>query len=1596
MRSPNGGECLRAGDDVLITWAREGEVGDEVVLEYNTDGSTGDFPLPIGDGPVENSGSFTWSIPHDLSPTCRLRIRSVGRPLFDISDGLFSIENRCAIRALIWVPYVPTGAEQVIGVLQAIAQHEPDFEPSFSTVDTPEALRGDLEGKDAMVIPRQKRGHLVDFDELGRTLAPVLREFIASGGALVVCQQTSRVEPFLLATGLLEFTRQEVGTRLCEVIDPFHPLARGIRSNFGGPISTSWYDIPSTGVDRVVHVGEGQTVVAARGLGFGRLSFLGYDYYNFNDDTARILANGLRVVLPDAGIRLTSPNPGEAFQAGQQVPIRWFALGEARGPVALYYGTEGRDGDITTFITEEETEEDGRGTFFWTAPTPPEGEIFLEVHLRVESQDVPEYSDTSEEAIYVVRPLTIETDVLPEANVGLEYEALIRILGGVPPYKFSVDQLPTGLVLESPEGLDPRIIGVPQTECPNCEVFVHVEDSIGLETEKYLPLSVVTRGIRILEPDEGELLLFGSPFQISWRTTGLVGETATLSYNLTGDESEFPRLIASSVSLAEGSHVWSVPGVTTETARLKIESEQYSEIATVSELFSIVGPTIRVSIPNGGECWQPGSIKRVRWRSVGNNIGTIRLEYNTDGSPDEFPHVVAENLPNTGEYIWVVPDSVSASVQIRATFENAPDIAAVSDDVFSIGPDCGLRIAIWRPCPVSDEVESNIVQAIEERVAELETVWTVTRDPSRLEPLLINRDALVVPLMSICQTLEYENLGSSFESVLTEYVGAGGVVVFCAPSSFSSRVMAGLGLLDRLRLVTSRGGLPSRVTHYMHPIVTGVPLDFEGPFSTSAYTFFGSDFEMVVEGEGASVVAALDQGLGRWVVLGFNFVTTNEPSARLLTNSVQMRAIPDGLRIISPRPGQVFSSGDVIPIEWVARGERSGLVSVRYNRTGALDSFPLKLAQVESASDGGSMTWGAPAPPPGEHLTMAFQVSWVEEPEVRATSEGPFFVTERSLVIETEELPAGRLNDEYTGAITVSGGVPPYSFDATPLPSGLFLTRPDGMEPTAPIRGVPLETVTDHVFWVQVTGALGSVAEATYLMKVLPSRLILLTPGGAEFLLAGSTYEVTWEIRGNVGETVRVEYNLTGASGSDEFDHVATEAAPAGEPFLWTVPETLSEHCRMRIRSNEYDQESLSARTFAITGPGITCLFPNGSEALDTGSTRTIRWRSLGNPGERVDIDLLLDGTVEGERIPVAVDVPDTGTYSWTVPDVECENCSVLVRSTVDLSLIDESDEPFVIRFNNPVRGLIWIPFTSHERLEVRGAVAAITNYEFDFDWRLSSTRDPELLRRELLSKETFLMVQQERHPEVSFGARGREMGPVLEEFAERGGTVVILKQQGGAREFLPATGLLEATEVAGELDVECQVAFPEHPVVNLVPSTFRPGAATSWYDILDEDADVFVTYEGSPVVAGRDIGDGRVVLVGFDYRDYTPDAARLLANAARMVRFTERTPFVRGDANADGRINIIDPVFILNYLFRNGQEPVCLDAADVDDSASVGSTRFPITLHDAISLLRWLFLGDRPPLAPSPLSADAIVLSCGFEARERDGLDCEAYWLCE
>jgi len=87
---------------------------------------------------------------------------------------------------------------------------------------------------------------------------------------------------------------------------------------------------------------------------------------------------------------------------------------------------------------------------------------------------------------------------------------------------------------------------------------------------------------------------------------------------------------------------------------------------------------------------------------------------------------------------------------------------------------------------------------------------------------------------------------------------------------------------------------------------------------------------------------------------------------------------------------------------------------------------------------------------------------------------------------------------------------------------------------------------------------------------------------------------------------------------------------------------------------------------------------------------------------------------------------------------------------------------------------------------------------------------------------------------------------------------------------------------------------------------------------------------------------------------------------------------FRRGDANADGAIDLSDAVATLSDLFLGTRNVPCQKAADANGDGSVD-------ISDAVFILSYLFLGSKAPSEP---------VGCGTDPTS-DELTCESFEAC-
>ncbi len=76
------------------------------------------------------------------------------------------------------------------------------------------------------------------------------------------------------------------------------------------------------------------------------------------------------------------------------------------------------------------------------------------------------------------------------------------------------------------------------------------------------------------------------------------------------------------------------------------------------------------------------------------------------------------------------------------------------------------------------------------------------------------------------------------------------------------------------------------------------------------------------------------------------------------------------------------------------------------------------------------------------------------------------------------------------------------------------------------------------------------------------------------------------------------------------------------------------------------------------------------------------------------------------------------------------------------------------------------------------------------------------------------------------------------------------------------------------------------------------------------------------------------------------------------MAGYVGATFVQRGDVNANGVINAADVVYLINYLYIGGPEPIPLETGDPNCNGLINAA-------DVVYLINYLYIGGPPPCDP-------------------------------
>ncbi len=224
-----------------------------------------------------------------------------------------------------------------------------------------------------------------------------------------------------------------------------------------------------------------------------------------------------------------------------------------------------------------------------------------------------------------------------------------------------------------------------------------IDTSIYAESDEFkLSCSTCPIYFQITSPSGGEIWEIGSSQEIKWETNSAIMDNLAseqIKIDLYKSNIYFSTIADNIENF--GLHPWTVANIDglEQATNYKIRISSISEPEKYGESYDNFalkqGPFIKVTSPNGGETWAPGSSHNITWTSA--NLSNTRVKINlyrsssADGSY-AYNYTIDSSESNDGSYTWNISSSLSTTKYYKIRIEDYNDSSTYdeSDASFNI------------------------------------------------------------------------------------------------------------------------------------------------------------------------------------------------------------------------------------------------------------------------------------------------------------------------------------------------------------------------------------------------------------------------------------------------------------------------------------------------------------------------------------------------------------------------------------------------------------------------------------------------------------------------------------------------------------------------------------------------------------------------------------------------------------------------------------------------------------------------------------------------------------------------------------------------
>ncbi len=1216
LTAPNGGENLRAGTTTNITW--NSSYIASIKLEYSINNGT-DW-IEIIDSSAANTGSYSWTVPNNVSNQCKVRISDVVEPtLNDESNGVFTIYNPIVLLTS------PNGGEYWrVGTQKNItwtSNNVANIKLEYTTNN----------GADWFVISNNQAANL------GLYVWDVPNK--ASTNCLI------RI------SNVLEPTLNDVSDAVFTIYQPAITLTSpngSERWRVGTTQNITWNsnDIADIKIEYTTNNGTDWNVVQASVA--ANLGTYGWTIPNTISTECKVrISDVLETTMLDVSnaaftiynptIVLTSPNGGELWEVGTNQNITWTSTNIAN--IKIEYTTNyGADWFMIAGSVDASL-----ATYNWTIPNS------VTTTCKVKISDVlePTMLDTSNNNFTIFKPgITVTSPNGSEtwrigtqktitwtsnnvSNVKIEYSTN----NGVDWISISPS------VVASLRSYDWTVPNNPSADC-----LVKISDVSNINTNDVSnnKFTIYQPSLVVSSPNGGESWRVGTSQNITWQNNFV--SNAKLEYT-TNNGIDWITIAASTPASAL-TYAWTIPNVVSALCKVRISDAFEPAINdTSNNVFEIYKPVLTLTSPIGGENWRVGTNHDITWTST--KVNNIKIEYTTDNGNTWL--TVNNSIPAaTNIYTWTIPNTASTNCKVKISDVLEPEVNSASNNNFTIY-----------------------------------TPTIVLSKPNGGENWRVNTQQNITWTSSFTNNLNIDystDNGNTWNSIVTGVNPALGTYAWVVPNTVSTECKVKIS--DALEPTVYDES--ENVFSIFQPVITltspdggelwRVGTDHNITWTSSNFGAVKIEYTTNNGLEWIVIIDSVDAVTGTYLWSIPNTTSTNckvrvsknnEAAINDISNSSFTIYAPT-ITLTSPNGSELWRVGANQNITWNSNNISN--VKIEYSTNAGTD-----WAVIVESTNASTQTynWLIPNTPSTD---CKVRISDVLEPEMNDTSNNKFTIYQ-PLITVTE--PTGgeswRVGTSQTIRWT-SNNVTNIKIEYS-TNNGIDWSIITAV--TSAYSGsygwiVPNTVSTECRIKISDISELSLYGISDSTFEIYKPAITVTNPNGGELLKAGSVQPINW-ISNHIAN-VKLEYSTD--NGINWLTIAASTPAATGI-YNWLVPSTPSSVCRVRVSDvNETTMNDVSDAPFTIFQPGISLISPNGNELWRVGTQHAITWTSINIANIKIQYTTN-NGTSWNE---IVASTPDSlNSFSWVIPNTTSNNCKVKISDVVDSTIYDESDATFII-----------------------------------------------------------------------------------------------------------------------------------------------------------------------------------------------------------------------------------------------------------------------------------------------------------------------------